>query len=131
MIKEFKDFIAHGSVLDMAVGVVMGAAFKAIIDSLVADIITPLMNVFLGGIDFKDWVLQAGPIRFMVGNFINAILSFLIIAYIMFILVRVANRLRKKEEPAPPTTKVCPFCKSEIPAEATRCPHCTSELGKR
>ncbi len=130
MIKEFKDFIAHGSVLDMAVGFVMGAAFKAIIDSLVADIVTPLLNVFLGGVDFKDWVLKAGPIHFMVGNFINAVLSFLIIAYIMFLLVRTANHLRKKE-PAPPATKVCPFCKSEIPVEATRCPHCTSELGGR
>ena len=129
MFKEFKDFIARGNVLDMAVGVVMGAAFKAIIDSLVEDIITPLLNVFLGGIDFKDWVVHAGPIHFMMGDFINAILSFFIIAYVMFLLVRAANHFHKEEAGAP-TTKICPFCKSEIPIEATRCPHCTSELSE-
>lgn len=130
MIKEFKEFIARGNVLDMAVGVILGAAFKAIIDSLVADILTPLLEVFLKDVNFQDWVVQAGPIKFMMGNFINTIISFLIIAYIMFLIVRSANRLSKDEEEAAPSTKVCPYCKTDIPIEASRCPHCTSKLAE-
>lgn len=128
MIKEFKDFIARGNVLDMAIGVVVGAAFKAIIDSLVADIITPVLNVFLQGVNFSEWTVGLGPINFAIGNFINAVVSFLIIAWLMFMIVKAANIAKKEEAPSAPTTKVCPYCKSEIDIDATRCPHCTSEL---
>ncbi len=131
MIKEFKEFISRGNVLDMAVGVIIGAAFKAIVDSLVADIITPILNVFLQGVNFSEWVVKAGPIQFAVGNFINNIISFLVIAFVLFLIVKAINKaqaLNKKEEAPAPTTKTCPYCKSVIPLEATRCPHCTSEL---
>lgn len=132
MIKEFKEFIARGNVLDMAVGIVIGAAFKAIVDSFVADILTPLLSALTSGVNFKDWVVKAGPMQFAVGNFINTIVSFLMIAFCMFLVVKAANKMRRKKEEAPaaPTTKVCPFCKTEIPIDATRCPHCTSELDK-
>lgn len=128
MIKEFKEFIAKGNVLDMAVGVVIGAAFKAIIDSLVADLITPLLSAFTNGVDFKDWVISVGNINFAVGNFINNIISFLIIAFIMFLIVKAFNRFRKQEVESQPTTKTCSHCKEEVHIDATRCPHCTSEL---
>lgn len=129
MIKEFKEFIEKGSVLDMAVGVVLGAAFKAIVDSLVADILTPLLSFLTAGVDFRSWVVSVGPINFAVGNFINNIISFLLIAFCMFLLVKAANRA-KRNQPAPvePTTKTCPYCHTEIPLAATRCPHCTSKL---
>lgn len=127
MIKEFKDFIARGNVLDMAIGIVIGTAFKAIIDSLVADIFTPLLNVFLSGVDFKDWVVALGPIHLAVGNFLNAVISFFVIAFVMFLVMKTMNQMRKKEVAAP-TTKTCPYCQTEIPLAATRCPHCTSEL---
>ncbi len=129
MIKEFKDFIAQGNVLEMAVGIIIGTAFKAVIDSLVADIITPILNVFLKGVDFKDLVLQVGPVNFAIGNFINTIVSFLIIGFVMFLIVKGFNKMRK-EKPVDPTTKICPHCQTEIPVNATRCPHCTSELTK-
>ncbi|MDD7593724.1 MAG: large conductance mechanosensitive channel protein MscL [Peptoniphilaceae bacterium] len=125
MIKEFKEFISQGSVLDTAVGIIIGAAFKAIIDSFIADLITPLLNVFLGNINFKDWVVTVGPINFAVGNFINNVLSFLVIGFVMFLLVKAANKMRKQKAA---TTKTCPHCQTEIPIGATRCPHCTSEL---
>ncbi len=131
MIKEFKDFISRGNVLDMAVGVIIGAAFKAIVDSLVADIITPILNIFLQGVNFSDWVVKLGPVQFALGNFINNIISFLVIAFVLFIIVKAFNKVEainnKKEVPGP-TTKVCPYCKSQIPLDASRCPHCTSEL---
>lgn len=131
MIKEFKEFISQGNVLDMAIGVIIGAAFKAIIDSLVADIITPILNVFLQGVNFSEWVVNAGPIQFALGNFINNIISFLVIAFVLFIIVKSVNKAKafnKKEDVPAPTTKTCPYCKSEIPLEASRCPHCTSQL---
>lgn len=131
MLKEFKDFIARGNVLDMAIGVIVAGAFKAIIDSLVADLLTPLLSGVTGGVNFKDWVITAGDMQFGVGTFINTILSFLIIAFVMFLIVKAFNRARAKKAPAEeaaPTTKTCPYCKSEIDIEATRCPHCTSEL---
>lgn len=129
MIKEFKEFIAKGNVLDMAVGVILGASFKAIIDSLVGDILTPLLNVFLGGVDFSDWVIGIGPVHLAMGNFLNTIISFLIIAWILFLIVRAANRLHHEpQQVSLPTTKICPYCKSEVPIDASRCPHCTSEL---
>ncbi len=130
MLKEFKEFIAKGNVLDMAVGLVIGSAFTAVITSLVENIITPLLGFFLNGVDFKDWTVSVGNINFQVGLFINAIISFLIIAFVMFLVVKAANRLRRKEEEEV-TTKECPYCKTEIALEATRCPHCTSELQAR
>lgn len=125
MLKEFKEFVVHGNVLDMAIGIIFGAAFKSIIDSLVADLITPIIGFALEGIDFRDWVLEVGNIRFGIGNFINTIISFLIIAFILFLIVKTTNRLRKEKVA---TTKICPFCKTEIDKDASRCPHCTSEL---
>lgn len=129
MLKEFKEFIARGNVMDMAVGVILGAAFKSIIDSLVEDILTPLLNVFLKDVDFSEWVIQAGPIRFGIGNFLNAVISFLIMAWIVFLIVKSFNKMKEPEEVKEEvTTKTCPYCQSEISIEATRCPNCTSKL---
>ena len=131
MLKEFKEFIARGNVLDMAVGIILGASFKAIVDSFVQDIITPVLSTLTAGVQFKDWVLTVGNVQFAVGAFINTIVSFLIIAFVMFLIVKAFNRMRRKQEPPKaPTTKVCPYCFSEIPLAATRCPHCTSELSE-
>lgn len=133
MIKEFKEFISRGNVMDMAVGVILATAFKAIIDSLVADIITPLLNVFLKDVNFQDWVVKAGPIEFGVGNFINQVISFLVIALVLFFIIKAMNKAKnlkgtKEEVAEEATTKICPYCKSEIDIHATRCPHCTSSL---
>lgn len=132
MIKEFKEFISRGNVLDLAVGVVIGSAFSAIINSLVEDIITPLVGMIIGGIDFSSLSVTVGNAELMYGNFIQAIINFLIIAFCLFLVVKAANSLRRKEEVVEEevTTKTCPFCKSEIDIDAVRCPHCTSELSK-
>ncbi len=132
---EFKTFIARGNVMDMAVGVIIGASFKAIVDSLVADIINPVLGIF-GGMNFSEFKLtlnESATLNY--GNFITAIINFLIMAFVIFCFVKFMNGLaakfaKKKEEEAPaaPTTKVCPFCKTEIAIDATRCPHCTSVL---
>ena len=132
---EFKAFISRGNVMDMAVGVIIGASFKAIVDSLVADIINPLLGLF-GGMNFSEYKLKLlGDATLNYGNFITAIINFVIMAFVIFCIVKFMNGVsakftKKKEEEAPaaPTTKVCTFCKSEIAIEATRCPHCTSEL---
>ena len=132
---EFKAFISRGNVMDMAVGVIIGASFKAIVDSLVADIINPLLGLF-GGMNFSEYKLKLlGDAILNYGNFITAIINFVIMAFVIFCIVKFMNGVsakftKKKEEEAPaaPTTKVCTFCKSEIAIEATRCPHCTSEL---
>ena len=137
-IEEFKSFIARGNVMDMAVGVIIGGAFKAIVDSLVNDIINPLLGVF-GGLNFSEYSLPLkGEATLNYGNFITSIISFLIMALVIFVMVKVLNGMAakmasKKEEEAPaaPTTKVCEFCKSEIAIEATRCPHCTSVLEEK
>ena len=129
-IEEFKTFIARGNVMDMAVGVIIGGAFKAIVDSLVNDIINPLLGVF-GVLNFSEYSLPLkGEATLNYGNFITSIISFLIMALVIFVMVKVLNGMAakmasKKEEEAPaaPTTKVCEFCKSEIAIEATRCPH--------
>ena len=134
---EFKKFIMRGNVMDMAVGVIVGGAFTAIVTSLNQDILTPLLGVF-GGTDFTHLSVALGsgeeaPIL-MYGNFITAIINFLITALVIFILVKAINslneRFSKKEAPAAPTTKKCPYCMSEIDLKATRCPHCTSELSE-
>ena len=142
MLKEFKEFISRGNVLDMAVGVIMGGAFGAIAKSLVDDILMPLIGVALGGVDFQELFIsldgktyaslaqatEEGGAILRYGVFINAVVMFLLISLCLFFIVRAFNQVRRKEEPAAPTTKVCPYCKSEIAIDATRCPHCTSEL---
>lgn len=128
---EFKEFAMRGNVLDMAVGIVIGGAFTAIVNSLVADLITPLLGLITGGRDFSALSIRIGDAQFMYGNFISAVINFILVAFVLFLVVKAVNRLRKPKEetpPAAPTTKICPFCKSEISADATRCPHCTSEL---
>ena len=146
---EFKEFINRGNVVDMAVGVMIGAAFKAIVDSVVKDLISPVIGIIFKQ-DFTElkWVLQAEikelvdgvetiiqpEVSINYGAFIMAIINFLIVAFILFLMVKLINSVRglgkKKveEAPATPTTKVCPFCKSEIAIDATRCAHCTSEV---
>ena len=135
---EFKAFISRGNVMDMAVGVIIGASFKAIVDSLVADIINPLLGLF-GGMNFSEYKLKLlGDATLNYGNFITAIINFVIMAFVIFCIVKFMNGVsakftKKKEEEAPaaPTTKICTFCKSEIAIEATRCPHCTSVLEEK
>ena len=136
-IEEFKTFIARGNVVDMAVGVIIGGAFKAIVDSLVNDIINPLLGIF-GGLNFSEYSLPLkGEATLNYGNFITSIISFLIMALVIFVMVKVLNGMaakmapKKEEEPKAPTTKKCDFCKSEIAIDATRCPHCTSVLEEK
>ena len=128
--EEFKKFIARGNVMDMAVGVIIGGAFTGIVTSLVNDIITPLLGLF-GGMNFDKykWNITKDVVLYY-GNFITAIINFLIMALIVFIIVRTLNNAGKKFKKDTPakTTKKCPYCKSEIAIDATRCPHCTSEL---
>ncbi len=147
MIKEFKEFILRGNAFDMAIGIVIGAAFGAVVKSLVDDIIMPPIGLLLGGVDFSNLYIllksgtpagpypslaeaqAAGAVTLNYGLFINTVVTFLIVAFVLFLLVRAVNQMYKKEEvPVEPTTKICPYCKSEIPIEATRCPHCTSHL---
>ena len=129
--EEFKAFAMRGNVLDMAVGVVVGSAFTAIVNSLVNDIISPIIGLFFNA-DFSDVVIQIGDVGIGVGAFLNAIINFLIVAVVLFVVIKFVNSLHKKpEEPAAPeepTTKVCPYCQSEISIKAVRCPHCTSKL---
>lgn len=125
MIKEFKEFIAKGSVLDMAVGIIMGTAFTAIVNSVVEDLLMPIITGLTAGVDFSELYVTIGGAKLMFGNLINAIITFLIIAFVMFAIVKAFNKKNKEEEVA---SKDCPYCKSSIPVEATRCPHCTSEL---
>ncbi len=130
--EEFKKFISKGNVMDMAVGIIIGGAFTSIVSSLVNDIINPLLGLF-GGMNFDQlaWNIM-GDVTLYYGKFITAVVNFLIMAFIVFILIKAINtaasKFQKKEEDKAPTTKICPYCKSEIALEATRCPHCTSEL---
>lgn len=130
-IGEFKEFIAKGNVMDMAVGVVIGGAFGAIVTSLVDDIIGPILGVIMGGVDFTKVGITVGGATIAIGNFIQAIINFLIVALVIFSVIKAFNAAREmkegKPEEAAPTTKICPYCKSEIDINATRCPHCTSE----
>ena len=136
-IEELKKFIMRGNVMDMAVGVIVGGAFTSIVTSLNQDILTPVLGIF-GGTDFSNLKVTLGsgenaPVL-CYGNFITAVINFLITAFVIFVLVKAINKigdkLIRKEEEAPPepTTKICPYCRSEIAKEATRCPHCTSNL---
>lgn len=151
---EFKKFAMRGNVIDMAVGIIIGAAFGKIVDSLVKDIIMPPIGLLLGKVDFSNlfFVLKNGPdykepyvslsqainagaITLNLGNFLNAVISFTIVAFAVFILIKGINRVQESialgEEPAEPTTKKCPYCYSDIPIKAVRCPNCTSELNDK
>jgi len=151
MWKEFKEFAMRGNVVDMAVGIIIGAAFGTIIKSLVSDVIMPPIGLLLGNVDFSNLFVvlkqgamagpyasladaqAAGAVTINYGAFINTVISFIIVAFAVFLLIRSINKLkRKKEEPAAElTTKTCPFCQSAIPIKATRCPFCTSALEKK
>ena len=142
MVSEFKEFIMRGNVMDMAVGVIVGGAFNTIVQSLVNDIIMPVISLATGKIDFSNLFIslngekyaslaaaqEAGASVFAYGNFIQNILQFLIVAFALFAVIKGMNKLRRPAPEAAPTTKICPFCKNEVPIEATRCGHCTSEL---
>lgn len=148
MLKEFREFAVKGNAVDMAVGIIIGAAFGTIVSSLVADIIMPPIGIFLGNLDFSNMLLvlkdgktpgpyltlavakAAGAVTLNYGQFINTVINFVIVAFSVFLLVRSINRLRQEKEvpPAAPTTKECPFCLSVVPLKAVRCGHCTSEL---
>ena len=146
MLKEFKEFISKGSVMDLAVGVIIGGAFSKIVSSLVDDIIMPLVGLLLGGADISNYFVtldggkyatlaeaqEAGAATLNYGVFLNRIIDFLIIAFVLFLIIKSINKARaltkKPEAEAAPTTKECPYCKSTIDTNATRCPNCTSEL---
>lgn len=146
MLKEFRDFAMRGNVIDLAVGVIIGASFGAIINSLVKDILMPPLGLVLGKVDFANlfWVLKdgspakpyatladaqaAGALTMNYGLFINAIVTFLIVAFAIFLLIRAVNRMQKPAPVADSTTKECPYCNTTIPIKAKRCPNCTSQL---
>jgi large conductance mechanosensitive channel len=144
MFKEFKEFAMKGNVMDMAIGIIIGAAFGKIVSSFVSDILMPPLGLLLGNSDFTNKFLtlkgavletleaakEAGSVTLNYGVFINTLIDFLIIAFAIFIMVRQINRMKRKPEaaPPPPNTKDCPFCFSVIPIKALRCGHCTSEL---
>lgn len=147
MLNDFKAFAMRGNVVDMAVGIIIGAAFGAIVKSLVDDVIMPPIGMLLGNVDFanlfvvlKDGITAAAPyasladakkagaVTINYGVFINSMISFVIVAFAVFMLIKNINRLKKEEAPAAPTRKDCPYCASSIALKATRCPHCTSEL---
>ena len=147
MLKEFKAFAMRGNVLDLAVGIIIGGAFGTIVKSLVNDVIMPPIGLALGNVDFSNLFIllkdgakgpppystlaeaqAAGAVTVNYGVFVNSIITFLIIAFAVFLLVRAANRMKPEEAAAAPSTKDCPYCKMPIPLGATRCPQCTSEL---
>ena len=148
MVKEFKDFAMRGNVVDMAVGIIIGGAFGTIVKSLVSDVIMPPIGMLLGNVDFAELFLvlkegaaagpymtladaqKAGAVTINYGLFFNAVVSFLIVAFAVFMLIRALNKMKREQEapPAEPTTKDCPFCFSAIAIKASRCPNCTSEV---
>lgn len=133
-LEEFKKFISRGNVIDMAVGIIIGGAFTTIVTSLCNDIISPILGIF-GGMDFSNLsVTLGGEATLKYGNFITAVINFIIMAFVIFCMVKAINAIRDhiphQEEEAAPTTKICPYCRSEIDIEATRCPHCTSIIEK-
>ena len=127
MLKEFREFAIRGNVMDLAVAVIIGAAFGKIVTALVDYVLTPLIGLVMGGIDFSELKSQVGGAVIEWGLFIQSIIDFIIIAFVIFLIVRAVNRL-KREEPATPTTKECPHCFTTIPLRAARCPNCTSQL---
>jgi len=148
MLQEFKEFAMRGNVVDMAVGIVIGGAFGKIISSLVSDVIMPPIGLLMGGVDFTDLFVtlkdgatsgpyaslaaanEAGAVTMNLGVFVNTVISFIIVAFAIFMVIRGMNKLKREEEapPADPTTKDCPQCQMTIPLKATRCGHCTSEV---
>ena len=131
MLKEFREFVMRGNVLDLAVAVIIGGAFGKIIASLVNDILMPLIGLLLGGVNFAGLAITVGDAIVTWGNFVQTIVDFLIVALVIYMIVKAANRFTKKEKdipPAAPTTKDCPHCYTTISIKATRCPNCTSEL---
>ena len=129
MLKEFKDFVMRGNVLDLAVAVIIGGAFGKIVASLVNDILMPLIGIAMGGVDFTSLQVEVGTAVVKYGTFIQTIVDFLIVAFVIFMIVKSANRAKKPAPaPAAPTTKECPYCFTTIHIGATRCPNCTSEL---
>ena len=147
MFKQFKEFALKGNVMDMAIGIIIGAAFSTIVKSLVADIIMPPIGLLLGGVDFSDIFIvlkegaqvlapyetlalarEAGAVTINLGAFLNTVISFLIVAFSVFMMVKGLNSMKPEPAPADPTTKDCGFCASKISIKATRCPNCTSEL---
>ena len=146
MFKEFKEFAMRGNVMDMAVGIIIGAAFGAIVASLVNDVIMPPIGLLLGNVNFSDLFAvlrpgsvpgpyvslaaakEAGAVTINYGAFVNTIINFLIVAFAIFIVIRNMNRLQRPAPAAAPTTKECPFCVSAVPIKAVRCPNCTSDL---
>ena len=141
-LKEFREFAMRGNVLDMTVGIIIGTAFGKIITSLVNDILMPPIGVLLGKVDFTNLFVNissqryqrladakaAGAATINYGLFLNTIIDFIIVAFVIFLLIRQVNRFKKKEEPTVPATKDCPYCLSAVPVKAVRCPHCTSGL---
>ena len=131
---EFKEFISRGNVMDMAVGVIIGGAFTAIVNSLVNDVMMPILSLITGGLDFSKLCIALGEgegaATLNYGAFIAAIINFLLIAFVIFMLIKTLNKFSKKKEEAsaPVTTKTCPYCKQTVALDATRCPHCTSTL---
>lgn len=129
MLKEFKEFITRGNVLDMAIGIIMGSAFTAIVNSVVEDLLMPIISGLTAGVNYEDLVISIGGAQLKLGSFINAVITFLIIAFVLFLMVKSINLFhKKKEEPKEETEKDCPYCKSKIDVNATRCPNCTSKL---
>jgi large conductance mechanosensitive channel len=149
MLEQYKTFALRGNVVDMAVGIIVGAAFNGVVQSLVKDVLTPPLGLLMGDVDFTNLFLtlkpgtpagpyatleaaqSAGAVTVNMGMFVNSAVSFLIVTFAVFVLVRYVNRLREPDvapEPVVPTVKKCPYCVSDVPAEATRCPHCTSDL---
>lgn len=128
MLKEFREFAMRGNVMDLAIAVIIGGAFGAIVTSLVNDILMPLIGLVLGGIDFSALAFQVGNAVIKWGAFVQAVINFIIIAFVVFLIVRAINRLKGPAAVAAPTTKECPRCFTMIPLKATRCPNCTSEL---
>ena len=142
MLKEFKEFAIKGNMIDLAVGVIIGGAFNGLVTSLVDNIIMPVITLLTGKIEFSNLFIaldggdyatlaeaqKAGAATLNYGTFISGLLNFFIMAFVVFLLVKAMNKLRKKDEPAPVTTKTCPHCMSEVHIDADRCPHCTSQL---
>ena len=127
MLKEFKEFAVRGNVMDLAVAVIIGAAFGGIVTSLVDNILTPLIGLVMGGVDVSGLQIEVGNEVVAWGLFLQSVIDFIIIAFVIFLLVRAVNRL-KREEPTTPTTKECPHCFTTIPLKAARCPNCTTQL---
>jgi large conductance mechanosensitive channel len=128
MLKEFRAFVMRGNVLDLAAAVIIGGAFGKIISSLVNDIIMPIIGLVMGGLNFSELAITVGAAVIKWGSFVQTILDFLIVAVVVFLIVKTANSMKKAPAPADPTTKECPHCFSTISIKATRCPNCTSEL---